>query len=65
MARAVPQLACGTVKRLPGVDWVGDNGALTLAGDWLMQSELLGQPLMIEVLSGKITIRAEQGSMLA
>ncbi|MBI0473485.1 SymE family type I addiction module toxin [Pectobacterium parmentieri] len=48
-----------------GADWVGDNGELTLAGDWLTQSGLLGQPLSIEVLPGKITIRAEQGSMLA
>ncbi|MEI7307396.1 SymE family type I addiction module toxin [Pectobacterium atrosepticum] len=48
-----------------GADWVGDNGELILAGDWLTQSGLLGQPLSIEVLPGKITIRAEQGSMLA
>ncbi|MEF9678769.1 SymE family type I addiction module toxin [Pectobacterium aroidearum] len=38
---------------------------LTLAGDWLTQSGLLGQPLSIDVLPGRITIRAEQGSMLA
>ncbi|AIA72210.1 SymE family type I addiction module toxin [Pectobacterium atrosepticum] len=48
-----------------GADWVGDNGELTLAGDWLTQSGLLGQSLSIEVLLGKITIRAEQGNMLA
>ncbi|WP_113633063.1 SymE family type I addiction module toxin [Pectobacterium peruviense] len=48
-----------------GADWVGDNGELTLAGDWLTQSGLLGQSLSIEVRLGKITIRAEQGSMLA
>ncbi|MBN3053802.1 SymE family type I addiction module toxin [Pectobacterium brasiliense] len=48
-----------------GADWVSDNGTLTLAGDWLTQSGLLGQPLSIKVLPGKITIRAEQGSMLA
>jgi len=45
--------------------WVSDNGELTLAGDWLTQSGLLGQPLMIDVLPSKITIRAEQGNMLA
>ncbi len=48
-----------------GADWVSDNGELTLAGDWLTQSGLLGQPLRIEGLPGKITIRAEQGTMLA
>ncbi|MBA0211406.1 SymE family type I addiction module toxin [Pectobacterium brasiliense] len=48
-----------------GADWVGDNGELILAGDWLTLSGLLGQPLMIDVLPGKITIRAELGTMLA
>ncbi|AOR63411.1 SymE family type I addiction module toxin [Pectobacterium wasabiae] len=48
-----------------GADWVGDDGELTLAGDWLTQSGLLSQPLMIDVQPGEITIRAEQGTMLA
>ncbi|GKX44616.1 hypothetical protein SOASR015_36500 [Pectobacterium carotovorum subsp. carotovorum] len=48
-----------------GADWVSDNGELTLAGDWLTQSGLLGQPLSIDVLPGKIIIRAEQETMLA
>ncbi|MBA0169512.1 SymE family type I addiction module toxin [Pectobacterium sp. CFBP8739] len=48
-----------------GADWVSDNGELTLAGDWLTQSGLLGQPLRIEVLPGRIIIRAEVGTMLA
>ncbi|WP_323642161.1 SymE family type I addiction module toxin [Pectobacterium carotovorum] len=48
-----------------GADWVSDNGELTLAGDWLTLSGLLGQPLRIEVLPGKIVIRAEVGTMLA
>ncbi|MCA6943899.1 type I toxin-antitoxin system SymE family toxin, partial [Pectobacterium polaris] len=48
-----------------GADWVSDNGELTLAGDWLTQSGLLGQPLRIEVLPGRITIRADIGTMLA
>ncbi|WP_233986000.1 MULTISPECIES: SymE family type I addiction module toxin [Pectobacterium] len=48
-----------------GADWVGDDGTLTLAGDWLTQSGLLGQPLSIDVLPGRITIRAELGTMLA
>ncbi|MEQ9770541.1 SymE family type I addiction module toxin [Pectobacterium jejuense] len=48
-----------------GADWMEDNGTLTLAGDWLTLSGLLVQPLIIEVLPGRITIRAEQGTMLA
>ncbi|MBE5223383.1 type I addiction module toxin, SymE family [Pectobacterium sp. A113-S21-F16] len=48
-----------------GADWVSDNGELTLAGDWLTLSGLLGQPLIVEVLPGRITIRAELGNMLA
>ncbi|MBN3057911.1 SymE family type I addiction module toxin [Pectobacterium brasiliense] len=48
-----------------GADRVGDDGELTLAGDWLTQSRLLGQPLIIDVLPGRITIQAEQGNMLA
>ncbi|QCR07127.1 type I addiction module toxin, SymE family [Brenneria rubrifaciens] len=48
-----------------GADWVEDNGTLTLAGDWLTLSGLPDQPLSIDVLPGKITIRAEQGTMLA
>ncbi|WP_323644799.1 SymE family type I addiction module toxin [Pectobacterium versatile] len=48
-----------------GADWVSDNGELTLTGDWLIQSGLLGQPLIVEVLPGRITIRAEQRTMLA
>lgn len=48
-----------------GADWVEDNGELTLAGYWLTQSELLDQPLSIDVLPGKIIIRAEIETMLA
>ncbi|MEQ9913022.1 type I addiction module toxin, SymE family [Pectobacterium polaris] len=48
-----------------GADWVEDDGELTLASDKLTLSGLLNQPLMIDVLLGKITIRAEQGTMLA
>ncbi|MEI7269663.1 SymE family type I addiction module toxin [Pectobacterium versatile] len=48
-----------------GADWVSDNGELTLAGDWLTQSGLLGQSLSIEGLLGKIIIRAEVGTKLA
>ncbi len=31
-----------------GADWVGDNGELTLAGNWLTQSGLLTPPFSIE-----------------
>ncbi|MFW5407033.1 SymE family type I addiction module toxin [Pectobacterium brasiliense] len=48
-----------------GADWVEGNSTLTLAGDWLTLSRLPGQPLSIDVLPGKITIRAERGSMQA
>ncbi|MFP1853866.1 SymE family type I addiction module toxin [Lonsdalea quercina] len=48
-----------------GADWMEDSGTLTLAGDWLTLSGLLGQPLIIDVLPGNITIRAEQRNMLA
>ncbi|UDQ75046.1 SymE family type I addiction module toxin [Pectobacterium brasiliense] len=48
-----------------GADWVSDNRELILAGDWLTQSELPSQPLNIDVLPDKITIRAELGTMLA
>ncbi|WP_240349829.1 SymE family type I addiction module toxin [Pectobacterium versatile] len=46
-------------------DWVSDYGELALAGDWLTLSGLLGQPLMVEMLPGKIIIRVEMGTMLA
>lgn len=39
--RALPQLACGTEKHLPGADWVGGDEVLTLVGDYLTQSVLL------------------------
>ncbi|MBN3134145.1 type I addiction module toxin, SymE family [Pectobacterium brasiliense] len=46
-------------------DWVSDNEELALAGDWFTLSGLLGQSLIIDVLPGRITIRTEQGNMLA
>ncbi|WP_367892682.1 SymE family type I addiction module toxin [Dickeya fangzhongdai] len=48
-----------------GADWVGDNGELTLAGDWLPQSGLLTPPFSIEALPGRIIIRAESRAILA
>ncbi|WP_081979764.1 SymE family type I addiction module toxin [Dickeya chrysanthemi] len=44
---------------------MGDNGELTLAGDWLTQSGLLTPPFSIEVLPGRIILRAEPDVMLA
>ncbi|MEI7376480.1 SymE family type I addiction module toxin [Dickeya chrysanthemi] len=46
-------------------DWMGDNGELTLAGDWLTQSGLLTPPFSIEALPGRIILRAEPDVMLA
>ncbi|WP_080752667.1 SymE family type I addiction module toxin [Pectobacterium fontis] len=43
---------------------MSDNGELTLVGDWLPLSGLPGQSLRIEALPGRITIRAEVGTML-
>ncbi|WP_224558263.1 SymE family type I addiction module toxin [Pectobacterium versatile] len=48
-----------------GADWVGDNGELMLAGEWLTQSGLLGSPLEITGLPDKIVIWAAHGVMLA
>jgi hypothetical protein len=40
-----------------GVDWVRDNGELYLAGDWLTQCGLTGQPLAISVMPGQVVIQ--------
>ncbi|MCL6327688.1 SymE family type I addiction module toxin [Pectobacterium polaris] len=60
-----PVRGCSAGRETEGTNWVEDNGTLTLAGDWLTQSGLLGQPLRIEALPSRITIRAELGTMLA
>ncbi|RJL16526.1 SymE family type I addiction module toxin, partial [Pectobacterium polaris] len=60
-----PAQGCSAGHETEGADWVGDDGELTLAGDWLTLSGLLGQPLMIEVLPDRIIIRAELETMLA
>nr|WP_071784440.1 SymE family type I addiction module toxin [Serratia fonticola] len=36
-----------------------------LAGDWLTQYGLTGQPLAISVMPGKVMIRVQQGNILA
>ncbi|HHQ6535284.1 TPA: SymE family type I addiction module toxin [Serratia fonticola] len=43
-----------------GVDWIRDNGELYLAGDWLTQCGLTGQPLAISVMPGKVAIWLKQ-----
>lgn len=42
-----------------------DNGELYLAGDWLTQCGLTGQPLAISVMPGQVIIRMQQGHILA
>jgi hypothetical protein len=37
-----------------GMDWIRDNGELYLAGDWLTQCGLTGQPLAISVVPGQV-----------
>ncbi|AHG19540.1 hypothetical protein Z042_07905 [Chania multitudinisentens RB-25] len=48
-----------------GADWIRDNGELYLAGDWLTQSYLTGQPLAISVIPGKVIVQVQQGNMQA
>ncbi|WP_129543899.1 MULTISPECIES: SymE family type I addiction module toxin [Serratia] len=47
------------------VDWMRDNGELYLAGDWLTQCGLTGQPLALSVMPGQVIIRMQQGNILA
>ncbi|MBC3378266.1 type I addiction module toxin, SymE family [Serratia fonticola] len=48
-----------------GVDWMRDSGELYLAGDWLTQYGLTGQPLVISVIPGQLVIQVQQGNILA
>nr|WP_226974976.1 SymE family type I addiction module toxin [Yersinia pseudotuberculosis] len=48
-----------------GMDWIQDNGELSLSGEWLTQTGLTGQPLDISVIPGQVVIRVQQGNMLA
>jgi hypothetical protein len=48
-----------------GVIWIRDNGELYLAGDWLTQCGLTGQPLAISVMTGKVVIQLQQGNILS
>ena len=49
----------------PHIDtnWIRDNGELYLAGDWLTQCGLTGQPLMISVMPGQVVTQVEQGNI--
>ncbi|MDN0088679.1 SymE family type I addiction module toxin [Yersinia nurmii] len=40
-----------------------DNGELYLAGDWLTQCGLIGQPLVISVMPGQVVIRGQRVNM--
>ncbi|WP_431222834.1 SymE family type I addiction module toxin [Serratia sp. L9] len=42
-----------------------DSGELYLAGDWLTQCGLTGQPLAIGVIAGHVVIKVQRGNMLA
>lgn len=48
-----------------GVDWIRDSGELYLAGDWLVQCGLTGQPLAISAMPGQVVIRVQEGNILA
>lgn len=48
-----------------GADWIRDNGELYLAGEWLTQCGLTGQPLVINVMPGKVVVQVQQDNMLA
>ncbi|QXN62121.1 SymE family type I addiction module toxin [Serratia fonticola] len=48
-----------------GADWVRVSGELYLAGDWLTECGLAGQPLAISFMPGQVLIRVQQGNMLA
>ena len=48
-----------------GADWIRDNGELYLAGDWLAECGLTGQPLAISVMPGQVVIRVQQSNIFA
>ncbi|WP_050128739.1 SymE family type I addiction module toxin [Yersinia similis] len=47
------------------MDWIQDNGELSLSGEWLTQTGLTGQPLAISVMPGEVVIRVQQDNVLA
>nr|WP_261374262.1 type I toxin-antitoxin system SymE family toxin [Yersinia similis] len=48
-----------------GMDWIQNNGELSLSGEWLTQTGLTGQPLAISVMPGEVVIRVQQDNVLA
>ena len=48
-----------------GANWIRDNGEQYLAGDWLTQYGLTGQPLAISVMPGQVVIRVQQSNIFA
>ncbi|MCC8381231.1 type I toxin-antitoxin system SymE family toxin [Xenorhabdus sp. PB30.3] len=43
-----------------GIDNIRENGELYLAGDWLTDSQLIKQPINIEITFGKIILKPKQ-----
>ncbi|MBI6550263.1 SymE family type I addiction module toxin [Xenorhabdus lircayensis] len=48
-----------------GIDSIRENGELYIAGDWLTISNLVEQPINIEMESGKIILKPKLMEMLA
>ncbi|WP_237386261.1 SymE family type I addiction module toxin [Xenorhabdus sp. Sc-CR9] len=48
-----------------GIDSIRENGELYIAGDWLTISNLIEQPIHIEVEPGKITLKPKLMEMRA
>ncbi|PHM36988.1 SymE family type I addiction module toxin [Xenorhabdus innexi] len=43
-----------------GIDNVRENGELYIAGDWLTDSQLIEQPINVEITTGKIILKPKQ-----
>ncbi|WP_340622247.1 hypothetical protein [Xenorhabdus siamensis] len=48
-----------------GIDNIRENGELYIAGDWLTDSQLIEQPINIEITSGKIILKPKLAELLA
>ncbi|AYA39497.1 type I addiction module toxin, SymE family [Xenorhabdus nematophila] len=48
-----------------GIDSIRENGELYIAGDWLTISNLIEQPINIEMEPGKITLKPKLMEILA
>jgi hypothetical protein len=58
-------ITAGDIHHHIGLDWIRENGELYLAGEWLTQTGLAGQPLKISVMTGKVVIQVQQNDILA